>query len=459
MPVKDGETLAALLDGIGETATDDVSGDAAAGARDLLTRCAHALYESDVSPERPVCAFFVPGRIEVLGKHTDYAGGRSLLCAVQRGFCILAATRPDDRVVMADAKEGNRIEFQLAPAPRREVRGWPNYPMAVARRIVRNFPGPFRGADIAFASSLPAASGMSSSSAFVVATFLALSAVNGLPSTEAYRDNIHGGEDLADYLAAVENGRDYRELAGDRGVGTRGGSEDHTAILCARPGELVQYAFDPARFERAVAMPPDHVFAIGCSGVRAEKTGAARARYNRAARNTRIAAELWRTATVRSDATLGAVLDSDPGAADRLRRILRVSDHPGATPHELLERLDQFSAESREIIPAAADALAEGRLADFGELVDRSQELAERVLGNQIGETMHLARSAREGGAVAASAFGAGFGGSVWAMAGEEQAVHFLDSWRTGYLDRFPHRAADAAFFLTAPGPPARRIL
>ena len=37
--------------------------------------------------------WFVPGRIEVLGKHTDYAGGRSLLCAVERGFCVTAVPR------------------------------------------------------------------------------------------------------------------------------------------------------------------------------------------------------------------------------------------------------------------------------------------------------------------------------------------------------------------------------
>ena len=41
----------------------------------------------------PRSAFFVPGRIEVLGKHTDYAGGRSLLCAAEQGFCLVAAAQ------------------------------------------------------------------------------------------------------------------------------------------------------------------------------------------------------------------------------------------------------------------------------------------------------------------------------------------------------------------------------
>ncbi len=49
-------------------------------------------------------------------------------------------------------------------------------------------------------------------------------------------------------------------------------------------------------------------------------------------------------------------------------------------------------------------------------MAERSQEAAERWLGNQIPETIALARLARHVGATAASAFGAGFGGSVWAL-------------------------------------------
>src|SRR5258708_3213568 len=46
--------------------------------------------------------WFVPGRIEVLGKHTDYAGGRSLLCAVERGFCVSASPRRDGVLQVTD---------------------------------------------------------------------------------------------------------------------------------------------------------------------------------------------------------------------------------------------------------------------------------------------------------------------------------------------------------------------
>ncbi|MDX1430536.1 MAG: galactokinase family protein, partial [Rhodothermales bacterium] len=52
-----------------------------------FTRCARELLK-DADGAAEAITFFVPGRIEVLGKHTDYAGGRSLTCATEHGFCV-----------------------------------------------------------------------------------------------------------------------------------------------------------------------------------------------------------------------------------------------------------------------------------------------------------------------------------------------------------------------------------
>src|SRR5690606_13226037 len=110
----------------------------------------------------------------------------------------------------------------------------------------------------------------------------------------AWREWVRCRSDLADYLGAVENGLDFRGLVGDLGVGTRGGSQDQTAILCARPGSLVQYGFGPVRFEREVPLPPGYTFAIACSGVRASKIGGARGAYNNAAATAAELLRLWR---------------------------------------------------------------------------------------------------------------------------------------------------------------------
>jgi galactokinase len=230
-------------------------------------------------------------------------------------------------------------------------------------------------------------------------------------------------------------------------------------MLCGQPGRLVQYAFAPVRFERAVPLPPGHRFVVAASGVHAEKTGAARERYNRAAELTRVAAALWRAETGRAEPTIGAVLDADPDAVGRLRAVLSAARGTRFGPDALVARLDQFVAEHRDIVPAAGDALERGDLFAFGALVDRSQSLAERLLGNQIDETVHLARSARDAGAAAASAFGAGFGGSVWALVTDAAADGFLERWRADYAARFPSHARGASFFQTDAGPPALQLL
>jgi galactokinase len=321
-----------------------------------------------------------------------------------------------------------------------------------------NFSGPMRGADIIFESDLPHAAGVSSSSALVVAIFMALSAVNDLPRRPEYRKNIISSEDLGGYLGSVENGLDFKSLLGSEGVGTFGGSEDQTAILCSRANTLVQYSFCPVRFERAIALSPGYGFVIASSGVMAEKTGAALERYNRVARRLSVGLQAWCTATGRSDLSMGDAIASTPGAREQIREILGATTGADYTAHSLLDRFDQFHAEANELIPAAGDALERGDMVAFGDLVTRSQSGAERALENQIPETITLVQQARELGALAASAFGAGFGGSVWALVDSKSADLFRDRWRDAYRNAFPTSAPHAEFFVTQAGPAALRL-
>jgi galactokinase len=122
---------------------------------------------------------------------------------------------------------------------------------------------------------------------------------------------------------------------------------------------------------------------------------------------------------------------------------------------DLVARFDQFALESAHIIPAAGDALAFGDLEEFGRLVDESQRYAEKFLRNQVKETVFLARKARRLGAAAASAFGAGFGGAVWALVEERDAERFIKEWAARYRKKFARAAERSSFFITRPGPAA----
>ncbi len=420
----------------------------------LYERCANVFDTSRPGAAQRV-AFFVPGRIELLGKHTDYAGGRSLLCALERGFVILAVPRADAMVRVTDVMSHETRELSLAAELDVVPGDWSNYVATVARRVTRNFPQARRGADIALASDLPAASGMSSSSALIIAIFQVLAAINDLANDARYRADITSQEALAGYLATIENGQTFGALTGDRGVGTFGGSEDHTAILCCRAGFLSQYAFCPLRFERAIALPTQWVLVVAYSGVAAPKTGSAQDSYNEAALAVQRILSIWNEATGRADMSLGAAIANERTAPERMRRVLA-----GARAHEistqrLIDRFDQFVLESCDTIARAGDAFAAANVDVLGALVDRSQRAAETLLGNQIPETIALARLARSSGAAAASAFGAGFGGSVWALVVADDADRFARDWREGYQRAHAAAAARAEVIVTRPGPAA----
>lgn len=303
-----------------------------------------------------------------------------LVTPVSRGITVSAVPASDGRVVITDTVSGERATFSATGEGRSG--GWARYPRTVIRRLAANFPGADLSARIEFSSDLPQAAGMSSSSALVVAVAESLIACGGIEESETWRREIRSPEDRASYFGCVENGSAFGALAGDAGVGTHGGSEDHAAIVIGRPGLLHQFAFAPLRVERIVPMPAGWTFVIAGSGVEARKTGGAREAYNRLA---------------------------DPAAMT------------GA-------RLEHFRAENARVAEAT-EAFAAADIARIGELAAASQRDAERLLGNQVPETVALVAAALDHGAAAASSFGAGWGGSVWALVEERRAAAFAEKW------------------------------
>lgn len=171
-------------------------------------------------------------------------------------------------------------------------------------------------------STLPLASGMSSSSALVVAVALTLMDHNGFRESPEWRENIATVTDLAGYLACIENGLGFGSLTGVRGVGTFGGSEDHTAMLCCQVDRLTRFRFCPIREGESVALPGELSFIIGVSGVLAEKTGTARELYNAASLQTREIVAAWNSATGDEALTIGEVLACDEDTWEGLSAVV-----------------------------------------------------------------------------------------------------------------------------------------
>ena len=271
----------------------------------LIERCEEALRgRSGV-----VVRGHVPGRIELLGKHVDYAGGRSIVCAVERGIAFAAMPRRDDVLHAIDVVAGESREARLDAAYPVPHGDWATYVAAVARRVARDFPTPRIGVDVAFASDLPPASGLSSSSALLIMSFLALAQVNAWFDASPLGSTLRNSAPttLADYLAAVESGRSYAEQEADAGVGTLGGSQDHAAILCCRRDMLSRFSFLPTRHLADHTVDADLTLAVAFSGVHAQKTGSARDKYNRAAQATIDIVRIYRERT--SDVAVQSLRD------------------------------------------------------------------------------------------------------------------------------------------------------
>ena len=405
-------------------------------------------------------AWRVPGRVEVLGKHTDYAGGSVLVGAVDRAITARARrTQGPPSSLTATTDGGDPVTLFAGVDPGLEPGHWGHYLQTVLDRLTLNF-GASAAAHLSISSDLPPASGMSSSSALVCATALALADLNGWSQEPRWIEAMPDRLSLAGYLAAVEGGRAWHDLPGTTGVGTRGGSEDHTGMLCGAQDRLLLAGFDPMRIMRTVSFPSQWALVIGVSGVLAHKTGAALEDYNRGPATVQSVLARWNEATGRSDASLaGAVrhlvgdADGEQAADDPALKELLSLCEPGYER----ERIEQFLIESLVLVPAGARLIA---AADpgVGEVLERSQELADRGLRNQVPQTRLMVSLAREVGAIGASCFGAGWGGSVYALVPADHAEDFADQWLEAYRDR-EGLAERAATIVTRPGPGARRLL
>ena len=416
--------------------------------------------------------WIAPGRIEVLGKHVDYAGGRSLLCTVERGIVMVAAPRTDRQIVLRDSRRRELVHIPLDPPKYPGTQPppqWSVYPRTVVRRLQKNFGDRVVGLDIAMASNLPPAAGASSSSALTVGLTLAIAAMSGITETAEWRAALSTRTNLAGYIGALENGTTFGDLAGDRGVGTMGGAQDQTAVLCCAPGKLDVFCWAPVQHERAVAFPADHTFLIGVSGVVAAKSSAAKDRYNRVARTAHHLVAAWNArpdasgaaARTLAEAFRQAAGDREPtnGVPSRLHDIARAAGTDEFPAAHLEARLAQFHAETWHHVPEAAEALSRGDLAAFGRIVAASQQGAEDALENQIAETRALVSMAIELGAVASSAFGAGFGGSVWAMIPTAITEAFSQRWRERYLKQFPQMSHRMQVVPTRPSAPVFEVI
>jgi galactokinase len=340
---------------------------------------------------------------------------------------------PERVVRVHDQRSKSTVELPLSTEATPSGPRWSVYVAAVARRVARDFPQVRTGVEIALGSTIPTSMGMSSSSALVVSLAMAVFDANALWETPGWTPVAGDELAFAQYCAAMESGAAWGPFAGDTGVGTRGGAQDHIAICASNEHMVGVYAYLPGRVVQRVAWPKEWRIVVATSGVKATKTGNAMHAYNRVADSVRALVTVWNADTGRRDKTLAEVLASAPGAFEHALSLVERAATGTSDADYLRARVRQYREETEVIVPAMADAIARADAPAAAALMTRSQEMAEQALQNQVPQTIWLAAHAREHGAVAATAFGAGFGGAVWALVADGDARRVAESWMQAF--------------------------
>lgn len=374
---------------------------------------------------RPEVVVSAPGRVNLIGEHTDYNGLPVLPMAIDRNVLVAAAPAPDRRVRLVNVNpQFPAYEYDLSAMPVRAEGGWSRYPVAAARGVTSLLQTTdMRGGDFLFDGTIPIGSGLSSSSALVVASALGLLAVN---------DREEPAPRLAELLAVAE-----------RFVGTQSGGMDQAVCLLAEARHALRIDFDPLRAE-AVAIPAGCAFVVCHSMVPAEKGGAAQAAYNHRVlectlacraleraladvlpRSVRHFGDLIALLPERSTTELVEVLaNSLPhrpldarevsaaigGAIDKLfagAKPASAGEHP---MYALLQRATHVLTEADRVERAQA-ALRAGDWAGLGVLMDASHASCRDDFEVSCPELEELVAAAKQAGAYGSRLTGAGFGG------------------------------------------------
>ena len=121
--------------------------------------------------------FRAPGRVNLIGEHTDYNDGFVLPCAIGFYAHVAIAPRADHKLVLRSSEFQQQFEFDSSHLPNKKLGAWCDYVLGVATQLKRDGHS-LTGSDMSVRSDVPVGSGLSSSAALEVAAALALLSLN-----------------------------------------------------------------------------------------------------------------------------------------------------------------------------------------------------------------------------------------------------------------------------------------
>jgi galactokinase len=340
-------------------------------------------------------AWRAPGRINLIGEHTDYDGGFALPFAIEPGCTATVRTVSADEFRVTSAQREDVVRLPAAELRTRPVEGWGAYPVGVLWALAaRGLPLP--GLDIRLDSDVPAGAGLSSSAALVCALAAAVNDLLGLGLSRVELVEItHGAEN--DYVGAPT-----------------GGMDQMAALLCERDHVLLcdlrAWTGQPVPFDVA---PAGLALLVVDTRVRHRHAGG---EYADRRASCEKAAGLLGVAALRDITDLPAAL-------------ARLPDH-------VLRRRARHVVTENERVLAAVRLLRAGRLRDIGPLLTASHASMRDDYEISTPEVDAAVEALLGAGALGARMTGGGFGGCVIALVRAAEVAPATDAVQETYRKR-----------------------
>lgn len=323
----------------------------------------------------PSHAASAPGRVNLIGDHTDYNGGPVLPFAIMERTTVVVARGEPGWLDLVSSRDGLAMRVRWnGPLPA----GWAGYIVGVMRELAGRDSAP-DGARVAVASAVPVGAGLASSAALTVAAGRALAALAGVALSPAE-------------LVSVAHRAEHDH------VGVRCGIMDQTCAVRARAGHALLIECATGRHRH---IPVRARLLLVDTGARHDLAASA---YNERRAECEAALEIL----ARSTPGLRYLADWPMRRVPALRRLLR---------NPLRSRARHVVTETARTRAAAA-LLARGYVRAVGRLLDASHESCRRRFECSAPELDLAVRAARRAGAWGARLTGAGWGGAVIVLVG-----------------------------------------
>jgi galactokinase len=381
--------------------------------------------------------FSAPGRVNLVGEHTDYADGYCMPAALNFKTLVAATRRGDGKLVLHSLDYGETAEYELAELESRgsqsdakeslsEAKGkfrnrrgsWAEYGAGVAWALARRGVELGGGAELTITGDVPRNAGLSSSASVEVATALAL-----LWAAEAEL----GGTEIARLCQAAEN--EY--------VGAPCGIMDQFVAVHGRAGHALQLDCRSLGYE-AVALPGSARLVIANSMVKHSVAGGEYAeRRSQVEEGTRILARMYGGVRALRDVTLE-----------------QLESARGEMPEVVFRRCRHVVTDSARVLEGTAKLRA-GDVAGFGQMLVEAHASYRDDFEASCGECDTLVELAMElSGCYGSRLTGGGFGGCTVSLVEAGSAENFREGLWAGYRER---TGIEAEVWVCEAGDGARR--